>query len=130
MPHSTGHGTEGRTVSGVGTTSGQKALTAPANSFNSGDVGASVSGTGVPAGATIASVASGTSAQLSANATATGTVVLTVGPQLASSTGFIGWHSSTAAQETVNTVASKNAGVVDPARLTDSNTRNPEPTEQ
>lgn len=130
MPHSTGHGTEGRTIASVGTTNTSTALTGPANSFNSGDVGAAVSGTGVPAGATIASVTSGTAAVLSAAATATGTITLTVGPQSASSAGFTGWHADTAAQESAETVAAENAGTTDPNRLTDINTRASEKTEQ
>lgn len=129
MADTTGHSTAGRTIASAGTTSASAAITGPAGSFSQGDVGASVSGTGVPAGATIASVQSATAATLSAAATATGTVTLTVGPQLASSTGFTGWHADTVTQETSDTVTSENAGVTDPSRLADAATRDPEVTE-
>lgn len=46
--------------------------------WRQGDVGRSVSGTGIPAGATVVSVNEAASAVLSANATASGTVTLTV----------------------------------------------------
>lgn len=56
------------------TTSGQKAITG-LSSTTSLEVGMLVAGTGIPSGATIASITNGTSVQLSANATATGTGV-------------------------------------------------------
>lgn len=57
----------------VSTTSGSTTITSTANGFLPTDVGASISGTGIPAGATITAVASASSATLSAAATATGT---------------------------------------------------------
>lgn len=46
--------------------------------FDSGDVGAAISGTGIPSGTTIASVTSSTAATMSAAATASGTVTATI----------------------------------------------------
>lgn len=68
-----------RTVTGVVTTTGSNLVTAPAGSFVSSDTGAAISGTGIPAGATMTYLSS-TQAQLSANATASGTVSATVTP--------------------------------------------------
>ena len=119
----TGHSTAGRTVASFGTTSGSATVTAPAGTFSSDDVGVSVSATGVPAGATIASVQSDTGATLSANATATGTVTATLGAEKASVAGFTGWVPETAAQLGDWTVASANSGVNPPEHLGDSNTR-------
>lgn len=67
-----------RTAS-VTTTNASTAITAPAGTFDTvSDVGAAISGTGIPAGATIASVQSATAATLSAAATASGTVTATI----------------------------------------------------
>jgi hypothetical protein len=68
-----------RGVAGVGTTDTSTALTAPAGSFFPGDAGRPISGTGIPAGATIASVESSSAATLSAAATATGTITAAIG---------------------------------------------------
>lgn len=79
----TGTGYErSRTVTTVTTTSGSPNITAPgsagANSFLAKDVAAPVVGTGIPAGAPITGFTSAGAATLSANATASGTVSLTV----------------------------------------------------
>lgn len=66
-----------RTAS-VTTTSASATITTTAATFDSGDVGASITGTGIPAGATITAVASATSATISASATASGTVTATI----------------------------------------------------
>lgn len=69
------------------TTSASATVTSATMAFTQADVGAKVSGTGVPAGATIASVTNATTATLSANATATGTgVTLVLGQPLATAT--------------------------------------------
>lgn len=74
-----------RTVSDGVTTSSSKTITSATAAFSSDDVGKPISGTGIPAGATIAAVASATSATLSANATANGTsIAFTIGVALAS----------------------------------------------
>lgn len=66
-----------RTSSADGnTTSGSAAITSATAAFNAvTDVGAVISGTGIPAGTTIIAVADATHATLSANATATATTV-------------------------------------------------------
>jgi hypothetical protein len=66
-----------RTDPSCGTTSGSPTVTDTAAA--AGDVGKSVSGTGVPAGATILTVTAGVSFTMSVNATATGTASLTIG---------------------------------------------------
>lgn len=62
----------------VTTTSASTTITSATSTFTSADVGATISGTGIPAGATITAVASGTSATISAAATASGTVTATI----------------------------------------------------
>lgn len=69
------------------TTTGSKAITSAAAGFGAADVGAAISGSGIPAGTTIAAVSSTSTATLSANASATGTgVALVVGQALATAT--------------------------------------------
>jgi hypothetical protein len=66
------------------TTSGSAAITSASAAFNASDVGNPISGTGIPAGATILSVQSATAATLSANASASGTSIsFTLGIALA-----------------------------------------------
>lgn len=115
-----GRSNEGRTIASVGTTNLSTAITAPANSFEEEDAGRSISGTGVPAGATIASVTSPTAATLSAAATATGTITATVGAASGSAYGFAGWSPETDAESETYTVAANNAGTATPDRLTNS----------
>jgi hypothetical protein len=60
----------------VNTTSGSATITGASGTFDTvADVGATISGAGIPAGARLSAVASSTSATLSANATATATGV-------------------------------------------------------
>jgi len=74
-----------RTVTDGVTTSGSTAISSATAAFSTDDVGKPISGTGIPSGATIASVTSATAAVLSANATASGTgVTFTLGIALAS----------------------------------------------
>lgn len=120
-----GRTTEPRTVASVGTTSASTALTGPAGSFSKSDVGRPISGTGIPAGATIASVSSGTSAALSANATATGTITATIGSATTLGTaqagyGFTGWSPETDAEAQTYTVTS--GGTSEPSRITNTYT--------
>jgi hypothetical protein len=76
-----------RVVTDAVTTNGDKTVGSSSGALTDADVGKSVSGTGIPAGAYIASVNSATSFELSANATATGTgVSVTIGLPLASVT--------------------------------------------
>ena len=67
------------------TTSGSAAISSSTAAFSSDDIGKPISGTGIPSGATIASVTSATAATLSSNATASGTgITFTFGVALAS----------------------------------------------
>ncbi len=115
-----GRSTEGRTIASVGTTLSSTAITGPANSFEEEDAGRSITGTGIPAGATIVSVTSPTAAVLSAAATATGTVTATVGAAASSAYGFHGWSPETDAESETYTVAANNAGTVPPDRVANS----------
>jgi hypothetical protein len=64
----------------ITTTNASAAITGPAGTFDTAlDPGQSITGTGIPAGTTILSVTSDTSATLSANATASGTVTAEIG---------------------------------------------------
>jgi hypothetical protein len=69
-----------RTVTDGVTTSGSKVVTSATAAFSATDVGAKISGTGIPANTTIASVQSATSVTTSANSTADGAgISVTVG---------------------------------------------------
>ncbi len=120
-----GRSSEARTVAGVGTTNLSAALTAPANSFNEEDAGRLITGTGIPANATILSVTSGAAATLSANATATGTITATIGgTPLDTGTryGFLGWSPESDAESETYTLAAVNAGQVTPDRIVNTTT--------
>lgn len=78
-----------RSISGVATTDTDTDVTAPVGAFHAGDVGAAITGTGIPDGTTISSVtADGSGATLSAAATADGTGVTV---SLGGSNGAIGF---------------------------------------
>lgn len=111
---------EGRTVASVSTTNLSTAITAPAGSFHEEDTGRTISGTGIPAGATIASVTSDTAATLSAAATATGTITATLGAATSGAYGFHGWSPETDTESETYTVAANNAGTPTPDRLTNN----------
>jgi hypothetical protein len=98
-----GRGPDGRSVS-VTTTDTSTALTAPAGTFHEEDVGRGISGTGIPAAATLTAVASATAATLSAAATATGTITAALGAGTAANYGFIGWSPETDAESETYTV--------------------------
>jgi hypothetical protein len=120
-----GRTTEPRTVASVGTTIAVAAITGPAASFNEEDAGRLITGTGIPAGATILSVASDIAATLSANATATGAITATITGTTADAGqryGFVGWSPETDAESETYTLAATNAGAVPPDRLTNSTT--------
>ncbi|HEU5085670.1 MAG TPA: phage tail tube protein [Acidimicrobiales bacterium] len=73
-----------RSVTDAATTSGDATLTSSSAAFTVGDLGKPISGTGIPAGTTIAAVTSATEVELSANASATGTgVTVAIGVALA-----------------------------------------------
>lgn len=91
MPAVAGRSTESRTVT-VTTTASSTALTAPAGTFDEEDAGATIVGTGIPAGDTLASVTSDTAATLAVAATAGGTPVVTIGGDHDGlRSGFWGW---------------------------------------
>ena len=120
-----GRTSETRTVASVGTTSAAAAITGPAASFNEEDAGRLITGTGIPAGATILSVTSDVAATLSANATATGSITATITgttDDAGQRYGFIGWSPETDAESEKYTLAATNAGAVPPDRLTNSTT--------
>ncbi len=118
MPVAAGRSTEARTIASVGTTNASTALTAPADSFHEEDVGRAISGTGIPAGATIVASSSPTSATLSANATATGSIAASLARAAGSAYGFEGWSPETDAESETYTVAAVNAGTVTPSKIT------------
>lgn len=94
----TGRTTEPRSAT-VTTTNGSAALTAPAATFHAPeDTGRTVTGTGIPAGATLVAVASDTAATLSVAATATGTVAVALGAGNPAAYGLIGWSPETEAE--------------------------------
>lgn len=66
-----------RRSASVGTTNASPTVTGA--TFAAEDVGQSISGTGIPAAATITAVTPGVSATISANATATGTITALIG---------------------------------------------------
>lgn len=116
-----GRTTEPRSAS-VTKTSGSAAVTAASGTFNEEDAGRSISGTGIPAGTTLASVTSSTAATLSANATATGAATATIGAVNDDQYGFRGWSPETDAESETYTVAANNAGTATPDRLTNATT--------
>ena len=76
--------TGSRTVTDGATTNTDTTVTSDTAVFTAADVGLSISGTGIPAGATIASINSGTSVEISAAATATATgLTVVIGKALA-----------------------------------------------
>lgn len=125
MAASTGRSTEPRTVASVVTTSGSTALTWPSGTVYTSDVGRPISGTGIPAGATLATRSSATAGTLSANATASGTVTATLGTASVTTDagyGFHGWSPETDAEAAVYPILA-GAGASAPSVLSDSTTR-------
>jgi hypothetical protein len=123
MASSTGRTTEPKTVT-IGTTSGSTALTWSSNAVTTTDVGRPVTGTGIPAGATLATRTNATSGTLSVNATATGSPSCVLGSGLAVSNnyGFVGWSPETDAEAAVYPIAA-GAGASAPSVLADAVTR-------
>ncbi|MFB7162325.1 hypothetical protein [Streptomyces sp. NPDC056242] len=117
-----GRSNEGRSVT-VGTTNASTALTGAAGTFHEEDAGRTITGTGIPAAATIASVTSDTAAVLSAAASATGSPSVTLGRAQPQAYGFGGWSPETDAESETYSVAAVNAGTATPDRLTNTYTR-------
>lgn len=111
-----GRTTEGRTAT-VTTTNASPNITAAAGTFSEEDPGRSITGTGIPASATISTVTSDTAATLSANATASGSITATLGKAAGESYGFTGWSPETDAESETYTVAANNAGTAPPDRI-------------
>lgn len=112
-----GRGPDPRTVASVATTNASAAITAPAGSFQAGDAGRTITGTGIPGGTTILSVQSATAATLSANATATGSITATLGAATATGYSFIGWEPESDAEAASYSIAG-GAGASAPDRIT------------
>jgi len=104
-----GRSSEPRTVT-VSTTAGSPTVTATAGVLVKSDIARPVTGTGIPAGATVTAVPTATGATLSANATATGTTTVTIGAASPAAMGFIGWSPETDAEAGAHTLAAVNAG--------------------
>jgi len=117
-----GRSTEGRAVT-VTTTNTSTSITAAGGTFQEEDAGRTITGTGIPAAATLATVTSDTAATLSAAATASGSPSVTLGGALGTSYGFTGWSPETDAESETYTVAAVNAGTATPDRLTNTYTR-------
>jgi hypothetical protein len=111
-----GRSTEGRSVT-VTSTTGSAAITAAAGTFEEEDAGRTVTGTGIPAGATLASVTSDTAATLSANATTTGARAVTLGVAAGTSYGFAGWSPESDAESETYSIAG-GASASSPDRIT------------
>jgi hypothetical protein len=110
-----GRTTEARSVT-VTKTNASTAITGAAGTFSKNDVGRTITGTGIPAGATLAAVASDTAATLSAAATAT--IGGTTHSVAAAAYGFTGWSPESDAEANAYTVAANNAGTAQPDRIT------------
>lgn len=125
MASSPGRSTDPRAVAGVGTTSSSTAITFTSGTIFPDDVGRAITGSGIPAGTTLATRTNATSGTLSANATATATVTATLGssyPATGDGYGFTGWSPETEAEAAVYPIAA-GAGATAPSVLTDSVTR-------
>lgn len=115
-----GRSNEGRTAT-IGTTSGSAAITGAAGTFHEEDAGRTITGTGIPGGATILSVQSDTAATLSANASATGSPTATFGGAGGASYGFTGWSPETDAESETYSIAG-GASASAPDRITNAYT--------
>lgn len=121
MASSPGRTSEPRAVTGVGTTTGSTALTFSANAMQVSDIGRTIVGTGIPAGATLVARPTTTTGTLSANASATGSVTATLGggAAAASGLGFTGWSPETDAEAAVYPIPA-GAGATAPSVLADA----------
>lgn len=117
-----GRTNESRTLASVATTISSTAVTGPAGTFNEEDAGRAISGTGIPASTTLASVTSDTAAVLSAAATATGTITATLAAESGAGYGFRGWSPETDAESETYSVSAVNAGTATPDRITNATT--------
>lgn len=104
-------------LAGIVTTNTSTALTAPAGTFGTQDVGRTIVGAGIPAAATLTAAGgtNGTLATLSAAATASATVPVTLGPGNPASYGFSGYSPETNAEAASYKI---NSGVTPPDVIT------------
>lgn len=117
-----GRSSEARSVT-VTKTNASTALTAASGTFTEEDAGRTITGTGIPADATLASVTSDTAATLSAAATATGAGAAAIGSDdRGQRSGFVGWCPESDAESEAYTVAAVNAGTVAPDRISNPTT--------
>lgn len=99
-------------------------ITAAAGTFAEEDPGRTISGAGIPAGATLASVQSDTTARLSVAATAAGSPSVTLGSATGESHGFLGWAPESDAESELYTVtAVTQPGWAPPGEVTNSTTQ-------
>lgn len=108
---------EARTAT-VSRTNSSTAVTGAAGTFQAGDVGRTITGAGIPAGATLTAVASATAATLSAAATSTTSGSVSLGQGSEQVYGFTGWSPATDAEAAAYTVSAVNAGTVAADRIT------------
>lgn len=122
MPAVVGRSPQARTIT-ITLTDIDTALTADAGTFHPEDAGRPISGQGIPAGSTLASVESDTEATLSDAATESGEVEATL-PDVSwtadNGYGFIGWSPKSSA--TAADYKLPSAGANDPEKITDPNT--------
>lgn len=112
---------EARSVASVVTTNASAAITFPADAIVEEDAGRAITGTGIPANATIATVSSTTAGTLSAVATASGTVTVALAGK--GDYGFAGWSPETDPESESYSVAARNAGATGPTNLTNNYTQ-------
>jgi len=117
----TGRTNEPRTVT-ITTTSASTAVTATAGTFQEEDAGRTVTGAGIPAGSTLATVTSDTAATLSAAATAAGTPAVVLGRAQSQAYGFAGWSPETDAESETYSIAG-GAGASAPSTIANATTR-------
>lgn len=122
MSASPGRSTEPRTVASVVTNS-TTAITFPSGAMLTSDVGRPITGSGIPAGTTLAARPSATTGTLSAAATASATITATLGANRSTPNGygFYGWSPETDAEAALYPLPTAGAGA--PSILSDSVTR-------
>ena len=116
----TGRATDPRTVT-VTTTNASTTITGAAGTFTEEDSGRVITGTGIPANATVTTTTSDTTATLSAAATASGSISAVIGTNAGMAAGnlygFYGWSPESDAESESNSVAAANAGTNAPDRI-------------
>jgi hypothetical protein len=96
-----------KTVADGATTSGSATVTSATYGFTSKDVGAFITGTGIPANATVSSVTNATTIVISANASATGSGVSITLSQDKNCSGFLRHQTDTSALDGYNRLGNR-----------------------